>query len=72
MDLPDPWTLQQASASITGLESLREDMVPTLWLVGESRLEVTGVDTGVMAGGMLVVEGEMAAAAEGVDESLRA
>ena len=55
-----------------GGELLREDMVPTLWLVGESRLEVTGVDTGVMAGGMLVVEGEMAAAAEGVDESLRA
>lgn len=46
-------------------------MVPTLWLVGESRLEVTGVDTGGMAGGMLVVEGEMAAVAEGVDESLR-
>lgn len=47
-------------------------MVPTLWLVGESRLEVTGVDTGVMAGGMLVVEGEMAAAVEGVGEKVRA
>ena len=71
-DLPDPWTLQQASASIMGLESLREDMVPTLWLVGESRSEVTGVDMEVMAGDMLVVEGEMVAAAEGVDEKLRA
>ena len=55
-----------------GLESLREDMVPTLWLVGESRSEVTGVDMEVMAGDMLVGEGEMVAAAEGVDESLRA
>ena len=72
MDLPDPWTLQQASASITGLESLREDMVPTLWLVGESHLEVTGVDMGVMVGVTLVVEGGMVAAVEGVDENLRA
>lgn len=48
-------------------------MAPTLLPVGDSRLEVTGVDTGVMAGGMLAVEAEMVAVVEEaeVDESLR-